>query len=275
MKSPITTSVIITAATSLFCGVTQAQPGTASNVILSMTEYSEAPGTIAKDQTGKPIRNGESVYSNEWSKSDSNSKLLQSNYEYASKIEKYKISNRELLEAFKEEGVITDITGWSIKIVETAYDGESDTGPRFFLTKIGVPSVDVSRYFALEGSADAETAKRSEITTYKYNSEGAEISNVRIETGTSASRSSLQITIGEIDNSTLRLFAIADTTSKVTKLGNTYYDFFQGGKLGNISGGLTHTLDEGPPSVIDGTWTFSAPTVIPNLSSVYPIAVAE
>lgn len=267
---PITTSVIITAASSLFCGMAQAQPGTESSVIITMTEHYESAGTTAKDQSGKPIRGGEAVYENEWDKYDKNENLIQENYEYVSKIDKYKISNKELLEAFQEDGVIPEIAGWSLKIVEVAANIESEDGPRFFLRKTGVPPIDVSSYFQLEGYADAEAAKQNATVNYKYDSEGVETSRALTVTGTAASRSSLELTIGEIDNTMIRLYAIADTTSKVSKLGTEFFEFFQGGKLVNISGGLTYSLDEGGASVIDGTWSFATPVVIPNLSSVYP-----
>ncbi len=63
---------------------------------------------------------------------------------YSSFIYNQRISNKNLLEIFVDEGVINEIYGWSIVAISEEGDIQG-----FALTKRGYPSVNVSDYFEL------------------------------------------------------------------------------------------------------------------------------
>lgn len=66
------------------------------------------------------------------------------NYTESQKILTKKLSNKEILEALKADGLITSITGWSIVLI-TNDDGEV-VGTR--INKRNTPSIDISDYFS-------------------------------------------------------------------------------------------------------------------------------
>ncbi len=277
MKFPITTGIMITASTAFLSSVSQAQLGSDTLVTLTMTGHLETPGTIQKDGFGKPIRNGQAAFENTWTIYDKNGNPTQQSYEYVSQIVKFKISNRDLLQQFQIEGIINDISGWSLKAVEKAFilsdnpEGiEGDNVPRFFITKAGQTPIEVTDFMRIDNSAHPSSVKFTATRTNKYTTTGNLLTSIPAVTGTSSTRTAMHVTIGELDGENLELYAIADTTSRVMKVGNDIADFFQGGKLVSISGAII--TQEGAVAVLDGSWSFTTPKIISDLSSIYPIS---
>ncbi|OYU46343.1 MAG: hypothetical protein CFE44_02595 [Burkholderiales bacterium PBB4] len=66
------------------------------------------------------------------------------NYTESQKIVTKKLSNKEILEALKQDGLISSITGWSIVLI-TNDEGEV-VGTR--INKKNTPSIDISEYFS-------------------------------------------------------------------------------------------------------------------------------
>lgn len=91
---------------------------------------------------------------------------------YSSFIYKQKITNRNLLEILVDEGVINEITGWSI--VAISEDGDIQG---FALTKRGRAPVDVSDYFQLGSDPNVSYSFKgfqnynTEIYTENYSSQ--------------------------------------------------------------------------------------------------------
>lgn len=147
-----------------------AVPGYEQTVTMTMAVYSTAPGTYDKDGEGQTITPKEPDYENDWTKENSAGDTIQENYEWVSKIETWKVGNKQILEELVDEDVIDAIAGWSIKIISEGADAE----PFFFLVKDGAPPIYIGDYLHAWTQANAESEKYTEVT--KYNAAGDETS---------------------------------------------------------------------------------------------------
>lgn len=122
--------------------------GSTAIVTLSLTEYLTDAALFKKDEAGKiivdPVTKSKTpVFENEFTQESLTRSI--STYESGAKIVTYRISNKEFLEALaEEEGLIDDIKGWSLIMLEVA--GESNA----FITKKGIPPNNVPQYINVD-----------------------------------------------------------------------------------------------------------------------------
>lgn len=100
-------------------------PGTVAKVTIGLTLSTQAEGTVAKDPlTGKPIKRGQPgagpAFSNLYVTKKGEMTTSEVD-EYVSTISTRKYSNKELLLDLVSFGVITEVTGWSLVLVQPSY----------------------------------------------------------------------------------------------------------------------------------------------------------
>lgn len=129
---PITTLALLTSSVAADVSV----PGSVSNVTFALTLTTSSPGTVAKDEAGKPIK-GEGAgpaYYNEWEISNEAKKTEERTEEYVSKMKTVKFGNKELLQELVEREILPQrgtkapyIAGWTIVVANaTTTDEEGD-----------------------------------------------------------------------------------------------------------------------------------------------------
>jgi hypothetical protein len=296
MKSPITsTALLVFCAVLIPIGVQAQLPGTECNLVLNMTESLTAPGLVLKNELGVPVKPAEPAYENEWSREDANGNIIQENYEYATKATAYKLSNRELLEILVDEGVITEITGWSLKAVLPAFppDDENDSHPHIYIVRKPVTgpqqTIYIGDYFDFDDHAAAETIKYAAVATYRYDAQGEEIGSSYNETGLISSKIQVDVEFDtsdddeDVEEIEMDLCGIWNTTAQLRKfingeLAEPDFLFVPGnGSLTNISGKLqfSNDVDDYAPSVIEGSMLFSGAKVLPDIGILYPEALPD
>lgn len=114
---------------------------TVSTVNLRLTESVTGTGLFAKDETGRMLRERFPVFENEYWRENARQSVF--TYEYASKVMKYRLSNKEFLEFIRDDvGLIDDIRGWGLVFLTV---GE-ESGIAY-ITKRGEEPIDVSENF--------------------------------------------------------------------------------------------------------------------------------
>lgn len=130
---PITTFAFLTSSIAADISV----PGSVSNVTFALSLTTSNPGTVAKDETGKPIKGEEAgpAYYNDWQISNETKKTEERTEEYVSKMKTVKFGNKELLQELVEREILPQygtkapyIAGWSIVVANaTTTDEEGDS----------------------------------------------------------------------------------------------------------------------------------------------------
>ena len=246
---------------SAFSSVSMAAPGSISLVTLKMTESFTAPGTVLKDDTGRPVQPSTPAYENIWSTT------TQDSQEFVSKILAFKLSNKEFLELLVDQGVIASITGWSVK---ATYDEFAD-GPNLFITKDGVAPIFIGDFFEFLAGADVFAQKSNE--TIRYNSLGDETGYSISDAFKSKSDLTLNFATNEAEPLAMTLHGIWNFSSALKFLGtgeDRVVLYVPGAcSLTGISGTLLDpeevVNDEDGfyfGSLIEGSWTFAAATPV-------------
>lgn len=131
-------------------------PITVAKVKFKLTESYTAPALMAKDEMGKKIKDVDRVYSNSF-QTQGSTKFV-STTEYGSKLNKLKISNKQILEALQEAGEIPSISGWSIVVIE----GED----RYLAVTDEKEYIDISNYITIsDKDGYAETFNEKSVHT--------------------------------------------------------------------------------------------------------------
>jgi hypothetical protein len=113
---------------------------TTSTVNLRLTESVTGTGLFAKDDTGRTLSGRIPVFENEYWKV--NTRQSAYTYEYASKVVKYKLSNKEFLEFIRDDvGLIDDIRGWALVFLTVG-----EESGLAYITKRGEAPIDVSAH---------------------------------------------------------------------------------------------------------------------------------
>jgi hypothetical protein len=238
--------------------------GTVANLTIKLTEHYTDPALLLKDESGKVVPGKIPTYENEFSV-ESSSKGV-STYEYGSKITAYKISNKEFLEALKDEaGVISDIKGWSVVVVEI--DGENTT----FITKKGATPINVSQYlyYVWEGAGAEQEAYKS-VTTENYSND----TSSEKKTGSFKAKYLVGVK-AEFPTSLIELQGVYDESASLKVFGKgdeQYTQWIPGARsVNNVSGSLIFEDDDDDSgiSVVSGSLSIAAGK--PADLSLYPI----
>jgi hypothetical protein len=260
-------------------GTALASPGTESLVTVRLIEQFSVPGTVEKDEFGRPIFPRVPAYENEWSRFDFQGNLIQDNYEYQSRIATYRLSNREFLGFLVSAGVIPSITGWSLKAI---YNEESEI-PTYYITKPGNSPIYVGDYFNLAtyGEAMAVNAYSSD----RYNAFGDLVSSIARDDSTTKTDALLTFSTqsGEgTEGSTMNLAGMWQHTLSLrpVRVGGTLeYRYLNGpGSIYAITGTIDDAVDNGEggldfyQSIVEGSWFFGAGWPINDLSVNFPEA---
>jgi hypothetical protein len=227
--------------------------GTVANLTLKLTEYLTDPALLKKDEDGKFLPGKIPTFENEFTV-ESASKSV-STYEYGSKITTYKISNKEFLEGLKDEvGLITDIRGWAVVVVER--DGENTT----FITKKGANPINVSQYlYYVTEEAGAEQASYKSVTTENFSND----TSSEKETGSFKAKYLVGVK-GNFPSTEIDLqgvYSESETLKTFGKGEDQYTQWIPGARsITNISGSLDFEEegDEGDTSVVMGSISAAA-----------------
>lgn len=262
-------------------GIAQAAPGTESFVTLRLTEQYSVPGTVAKDDRGRPISPRTPAFENEWSLYDSQGNLIQDNYEYQSRIATSRLGNREFLGFLVSEGVIPSISGWSLKAVYN----EENAIPTFYITKPGSMPIYVGNYFDMQtfGEASAVNATSFE----RFNAAGDTLSSSFRDESLTKSETFLTFSTqagAGTEGSTMNIQGMWQHTLSLRPVrsgGSLEYRYLNGtGSLYNISGSIDDVVSDGSggfdnyQSIIEGSWLFAAGWPVNDLADLYPEAEA-
>jgi hypothetical protein len=274
MKTVIQQTALIALACSAFSAVGNAQtPGTQANFTFAINVYTEVPGTFARNpDTGAFLIPKEPATENTWSVFDKNQFLIQDKYEYATKVVITKISNKEILLALKEEQVIPDIVGWTIKLVEVP-NNEQTSGPYFYIVKNGESPIFIGDHFDFGADAlpSATTETYTKTTQYKNNALGEPLSSTETQVGSSTGRQLLRVNVAT-SLWALEIQGVGKFTSVVKRVGTVYQDVSTGITI-PITGSCV-AQDSGTASVVDGSMSAAAATWVADLTTLYPEAAA-
>jgi hypothetical protein len=296
MKPPTASTALLTFFTVIIVPAeAQVQlPGTECNLVLNMTESVTDPGLVLKNELGVAVKPPQPVYENEWSREDASGNVIQENYEYATKTTSYKLSNRELLEILVDEGVITEITGWSLKAVFPAFrPDDGDSRPYVYIVRkpkdAPEQAIYIGEYFDFDRHASAKTSKYATVTAHRYDSQGGLISSSYNETGSISSKRLVKVEFETDDDEEdperidMDLRGIWNTSAQLRKflageLSEPAFLFVPGnGSFTAISGRLRYGNDDDDSnsSVIEGSWSFNGAKVLPDISILYPEAASD
>lgn len=150
--------LVAIAATLIPC-MSYAQYNNSQLVTFALTDTYSAPSILAKDQTGKPLKgeDGKPYFVYEQSYSTTRGTVVTTTQESGSRMVTERISNKQILEALVEAGVITDITGYSIAL----YTNDNEGGVAFHLVKAGSSAINISEYLY----PDSETSGGEAVTS--------------------------------------------------------------------------------------------------------------
>lgn len=275
MNSSSKLRLLVLPAIAALSGTALASPGVEALVTLMMTEQYTVPGTILKDEFGFPVRPTTPAYENEWARYDSQGNLIQENYEYRANVSSWRLSNREFLGFLVSEGVISNITGWSLKAI---YNEESEL-PHFYITKPGAAPIYVGDYFTLTTYGEAGAVNASSQT--RYNSAGNVISSVARDDSTT--KTELFVTFStqetpEGEGSTMNLQGMWRHTLSLRPVFGEYRFINGPGAITGISGSIDDVVPDGEgdffyyQSILEGSWTFLSGRPLNDLSVLYPEA---
>lgn len=251
-------------------------PGSEMTLTFAMTASATIEGTVEKDETGKAKTTGAPAYFNEWTKQDKNGNIAEEGTEEISKVLKFKISNKEILEMLVAEGVIKSISGWSFKMVVPANAPESEGGgesPCFYIAKTGEAPIYLGEYFEVWDYASAESYKRQAVEKFKYDSLGNDAGSTHKQSGSISSTTAAYATFstenGRVrDEALLQINGLWQSSVALRQIGGKEsqdYRWIQGSsKLYNISGDLLSydkATGRETSSVVEGSWTASSKTI--------------
>ncbi len=259
--------------------------GTECNLVIAMNEYRTEAGTVLKDEFGKPVAPGGIAFENEWNKKNASGKTTSANYEFVSKTTKYRISNKEILERFVAKGLISTITGWSIKAVFPAFSPEEGgSPPAIYLVNTSAPKpIYIGEYFDFDGIANTRAVKYATTETFKYDSAGEEAGSTLKVTGGISEKETVSVKFSLGDEFDIKFRGIWNSSASVKTINGENYFLPGNGSLTNIAGRLTtddsdddddHD-DDDDASVIDGSWSISGAKVLPDIEALYPEAVSR
>lgn len=201
----------------ILCSACLAHGGTVGNVTLRLVEQWEAPALRPKDQSGQFIGSW-LVFENEYSTTGPQQRV--DTYEYGSRAVTTRISNREFLELLVFEGVISDIRGWALVVLQSTSafsDEEEDFAPQFFIEKRGEQPVNVSQYLRMISHESGATADAGRYSRVETTNAAANTSVVR-EQGTVRS-SSLVNLLFESDGIAFNLYGVLDYSERLRTTG--------------------------------------------------------
>ena len=275
MNSSSKLSLLALPAVAALSGSAFASPGTEALVTLMMIEQYSVPGTILKDEFGVPVRPTTPAYENEWARYDFQGNLIQENYEYRANVASWRLSNREFLGFLVSEGVISSITGWSLKAV---YNEESEL-PHFYISRPGVAPIYVGNYFELATYGEASAVNARSQT--RYNSAGDVISSTAIDDSTTKTKLFVTFSTQETpegEGSTMNLQGMWRHTLSLRPVGGEYRYLNGPGAITGISGSIDDVVSDGEggfdyyQSILEGSWSFLSGRPINDLSVLYPEA---
>lgn len=260
-------------------GIANAAPGTESLVTLRSVEQYSVPGTVLRDAAGRPVRPTVPAYENEWTRENAQGNPVQTNYEYRSNVISTRLSNREFLGFLVSEGVISSISGWSLKAIYN----ESEQLPEYYITKSGSAPLYVGGYFDVAAYGEASQVRAS--SEERYNSSGDVVSSSARDTSTT--KTELAVTFStrdlsapvEQEGSTISFGAMWRHTLALRPVSRGDYRYINGpGTIYSISGTIDDVVADGSggfdyyQSIIEGSWVFSPGRPIDNLSPLFPEA---
>lgn len=229
--------------------------GTVASVTLKLTESATEEGLFAKDGIGKALPGKVPTFENEFLVMTTKQETY--TYEYASKVVTYKISNKEFLEALRDEvGLIDDIKGWSLVFVA---EGEEDGIA--YISKKGAEAIDVSQY--LYGATGEEIAIQE---TYKFVSTevyATEKSTLK-ETGSYKSKELISVTAA-FPSAILQVFGTLESSGRLQTFGTgelQFSEYIPGAQnMKNLAG--TAVFDNGDdPSIVEGSISVAAGKIV-------------
>ncbi|WP_035601353.1 hypothetical protein [Haloferula sp. BvORR071] len=260
-------------------GIAHASLGTESLVTLRLTEQYTVPGTYEKDDTGRIIYPRVANYENEWSRFDFQGNLVQDNYEYQSRMVTARLGNREFLGFLVSEGVISSVSGWSLKAIYN----EASSIPTFYITRPGSAPIYVGNYFDMQtyGEASAVNATSFE----RFNTAGDTIASSFRDESITKSETFLTFSTQSgagTEGSTMNVQGMWQHTLSLrpVRVGSDLeYRYIDGaGSLYAISGSIDDVIPDGQggfdnfQSIIEGSWLFAAGWPVNDLSAIYPQA---
>ena len=250
-------------------------------VTLRLIEQYSVPGTIAKDSTGRPLSPRTPAYENEWSRTNFLGDVIQTNYEYQSRIATTRLSNREFLGFLASEGLISSINGWSLKAIYN----EEEAIPAFYITKPGTAPIYVGSFFDMETYGEAEAVNATSLE--RFNSAGDSIAFSSRDESLTKSETFLTFSTQAApgaEGSTMHVAGMWQHTLSLRPVrtgGTVEYRYINGpGSIYAISGSIDDVVPDGSggfdnfQSIIEGSWLFSAGVPINDLSVLYPDAEA-
>jgi hypothetical protein len=231
----------------------------------ALVESYTVPALPEKDSSGRVIPRVDPVFENTFTITTTTTRTT--TVEVGAKPELFRISNKEMLEALREERVVTDITGYSITEIFT--DNSSSEGndtARFYLTKRGQNPIDVSDYMSISGAQSGASSSSASSRT---------VATTRLATDTQVSTTTATYTDKYLSSFALNFSFGVYFTQGMNTLTRTYRVFGTGssryesyvpgsGRMTGVVGDGIFTDDE-DPTLLEGTISFAGgvPTVLP------------
>ena len=246
--------------------------GALQGVTITLTGQFTAPGLQAKDESGRLIRPLEWTYHNEWFTENIHGDLLKEVSEFGSNVALRRYSNREFLDFMVEEGVISDISGWSIKGV--LIPDSLLTYPVFYLFKNGRDPIFVNDFFFGSGEAtgDGFAYYGRTIDTTSYPPNGSDSVFTRTGSGytlTPLSFAFLSESSG-VEMSAWGLYRQAWLIRPIgTGSGRLFFPMPNVGTFSNLVGDVID-LDFEDTGVLTGSLTFGVGTFIEDVEADFP-----
>ncbi len=235
--------------------------GSVASVTLRLTESTTAEALLAKDENGKALPAKVPVFENDFSVVTSSQSVT--TYEYGSKIVTYKISNKEFLEALRDEiGLIDDIAGWSLVFLT-----EGDQAGVAYISKKGATAIDVSQYlYGVTGDEIAIQDTYKYVLTEVFNPEKITLK----ETGAYKSKELIAVT-AEFPSSTLIVYGTLESSGRLQTFGTgelQYSEYIPGaGNMKNLAG--TAEFENGDETtIVEGSISVAAGKIV-NLAAFF------
>lgn len=246
---------------------------TAQMVTFTLTETESAPALVARDSVGVPILGDDGKtfmrYENDFS--TTRGTISTTTSEYGSKMLVWKITNKQILEALQEAGVITNIAGYSISLYQSSGNESTEGGFAFHLVKAGSPAINISQnlFISAEG-ASAETETERSIVT----ANSATDTSTEKYTNTSNGKTlvELRFTTANV-NVTLKGVAVYSDSYRIVKQGTQQFGLIVPGaaSINSIVGESIPVVvspgmgsaEEEDPSLLEGRISMGAAMVLP------------
>lgn len=235
---------------------------TYAKVKFRLTESYTAPDLRARDGDGDKIKDADRVFSNSYETHSSSKSVFTE--EYGSKLTKFKITNKQILEALVEAGEIPTISGWSLVSIE------SEGG--YLAATNGSEYVSISDYIDISDEMGyAETWREKNVTTERESG----VSNKYSSKGKGKQRVSIDF---ELSDSFGRLYGVANWSAKYKEeydtwiSGSSKIKSISGYRINRneTSGDTSETSDFNEPSVIEGYISSSRAKVLEFEAMVKP-----